>query len=119
MKSNPRRRRRGSIVAVAATLAAVAAVMAAPGATAAPGRLVDMGDQCRAEYPADGAFLPAEAYLVAPRDAYSWRCKRISISPKGGIVTDLAIDPNGFCARHNLGHAVVSVLLPPNWECVA
>lgn len=118
MKLNPRRRRRGSPLPVAAALAAVVAVIAAPTVAAAPGRLVDMGDQCRAEYPADSTFLPAEAYLVAPRDAYSWRCKRISISPKGGIVTDLAVDPNGFCTRHNLGHAVVSAV-PPNWECLA
>lgn len=89
----------------------------APAALAAPGLIVDMGDQCRAQYPGNADFLPAEAYLVAPRDANSWRCKRVSTSPKGGIVTDLAVDPNAYCARHGVGHAIPGAT-PPNWLCV-
>lgn len=114
-------RRRGwrALAAACMLLAGVAAGLgAAPAALALPGQLVDMGDQCRAQYPGNAEFLPAMAYLVAPRDAYSWRCKRISTSPRGGIVTDLAVDPNDYCARHGIGHAMISPI-PPNWECIA
>ena len=112
-------RRGWKVVAGACMLLTAIALGSAPAALAAPGRIVDMGAQCRAQYPASAEFLPAEAYLVAPRDAYSWRCRRISISPRGGIVTDLAVDPDGYCTRLGIGHAVVSPTRPPNWECVA
>jgi hypothetical protein len=96
---------------------AVAGLACPPMASASPGQIVDMAEQCRVQYPRDAQFLPAEAYLVAPRDAFSWRCKRISISPKGGIVADLAVDPNAYCSRLNAGSAVISFTRPPNWEC--
>jgi hypothetical protein len=60
---------------------------------------------------------PGEAYLVAPRDAYYWRCKRSSTLPNGGVITDLSVDPGAFCSRYSAGRAVVSVNNPPNWEC--
>jgi hypothetical protein len=96
---------------------AAAGLACPPVASASPGRIVDMAEQCREQYPRDAQFLPAEAYLVAPRDAFSWRCKRVSISPKGGIVGDLAVDPNAYCSRLNAGPAVISITHPPNWEC--
>lgn len=119
--STARIRRGWTAVAAAFMLltSAAAGFASAPAALAAPGRLVDMGEQCRAQYPGSADFLPAEAYLVAPRDAYSWRCKRASTSPKGGIVTDLAVDPNAYCSRFNAGHAVISATNPPNWECTS
>src|SRR6185312_7491880 len=80
---------------------AVAGLACSPVASASPGQIVDMAEQCREQYPRDAQFLPAEAYLAAPRDAFSWRCKRVSISPKGGIVGDLAVDPNAYCSRIN------------------
>ena len=82
---------------------AVAGLACSPVASASPGQIVDMAEQCREQYPRDAQFLPAEAYLVAPRDAFSWRCKRVSISPKGGIVGDLAVDLNAYCSRINAG----------------
>jgi len=106
-------------VACALLTGVAAALGSAPAAWAGPGQIVDMMEQCRAEYPGNADFLPAVAYLVAPRDPFSWRCKRISTSPKGGIVTDLGVDPNAYCARHGAGHAIVSVISPPNWECVS
>jgi hypothetical protein len=96
---------------------AVVGLACSPVASARPGQIVDMDRQCREQYPRDAQFLPAEAYLVAPRDAFSWRCKRVSISPNGGIVGDLAVDPNAYCSRFNAGPAVISVARPPNWEC--
>ena len=77
-------------VALAPTVVMVCAVtgLTPPAATANPGQLVDMNAQCAAQYPGGADFRPAEAYLVAPRDAYSWRCKRTSTSPNGGTVTD-------------------------------
>ncbi len=114
--------RRGGRIALAAACLLPAAITAlfgsAPVALARPGHIVDMGAQCRAQYPGNADFLPAEAYLVAPRDAYSWRCRRISISPRGGIVADLGVDPDAYCTRLGIGHAVISVI-PPNWECTS
>jgi hypothetical protein len=114
-------RRRGWIALAGASMmltGITAGFGSVPAALAMPGRIVDMGAQCRAQYPGDADFLPAEAYLVAPRDAYSWRCRRISISPRGGIVTDLAVDPDAYCTRLGIGHAVISAI-PPNWECIS
>lgn len=93
--------------------AALALIGICPTATAAPGQIVDMNAVCSIMYPGNSNFRPATAYQVAPRDAYSWRCQRASTSPNGGIITDLAVNPNVVCP------ARVSPSSPPNWECVS
>ncbi len=80
-----------------------------------PGQFVDVGAQCAAQYPGVDGFRPGEAYLVAPGDAYSWRCKRVSASRDGGLIADLSVNPNAFCASQ---HAAPIAANPPNWACV-
>src|SRR6476659_4482987 len=96
---------------------AVAGLAYSPVASASPGQIGDMAEQCREQYPRDAQFLPAEAYLVAPRDAFSWGGKRLSIAPKGGSVGDLAVGPTAYCSRINAAPAVISITHPPDWEC--
>ena len=112
-------RRGGTAVGTVSLLIATAAGFLCAPAAAAPALVVDMAEQCRIQYPGNAQFLPGEAYLVAPRDALSWRCKRVSVSPDGGIIADLSVDPNAWCARLNAGHAVISLTRPPNWQCTA
>lgn len=101
-------------LAVAGVFAAALASMGAcPTAGAAPGQIIDMNAACSSMYPGNADFYPAQAYQVAPLDAYSWRCKRTSTSPNGGIITDLSADPNAVCP------ARVSASSPSNWECTA
>lgn len=103
-----------TLALAALTVGVLTGLTTLPAAAASPGQSVDMNAQCAAQYPGGADFLPAEAYLVAPRDAYSWRCKRTSTSPNGGTVTDLAVDPNGYCPT---GRATPSATNPPSWEC--
>lgn len=101
-------------LAVASVFAAALASMCVyPTANATPGEIIDMNTACSNMYPGGADFYPAQAYQVAPLDAYSWRCKRTSTSPNGGIITDLSADPNAVCP------ARVSASSPPNWECTA
>lgn len=94
---NDHRFARPRIVALAAA-GAVLAVVVAPHALAAPNRgdTVDMGIACRDQYPAANGFSYGQAYLVSPRDAYSWRCKQVSAS--GGVIADLPVNPNAYCS---------------------
>jgi hypothetical protein len=98
------RSRRLAVAGAFAT--ALAALTVCPTAGAAPGQISNM-------YPGGTDLYPAQAYQVAPRDAYSWRCQRTSTSPNGGVITDLSADPNAVCP------ARVSTNNPPNWECIA
>jgi hypothetical protein len=77
--------------AVTISLAGAAPAVAAPN----PGDTVVMAAQCRNQYPAADGFSAGQAYLVAPRDAFSWRCKRVSAS--GGVIAELPVDPNAYC----------------------
>jgi len=88
---------RPHIFAFAAACVAVTLVVA-PYADAAPnpGDTVDMGTACRTQYPAADGFSNGQAYLVSPRDAYSWRGKRVSAS--GGVIADLPVNPNAYCS---------------------
>ncbi|WP_418005007.1 hypothetical protein ACNO8X_08995 [Mycobacterium sp. PDNC021] len=79
-----------------------------------PGQFVDMGAQCAAQYPGVDGFLQGEAYLVAPGDAYSWRCKRVSASRDGGLIADLSVNPNAFCTSRRAAPIAAN---PPNWAC--
>lgn len=90
---------------------ALAALSVFPTAAAAPGQIIDMNTACSNMYPGGAGFYPAQAYQVAPGDAYSWRCKRASTSPNGGVITDLTADPNAVCP------ARVSASNPTSWEC--
>ncbi len=105
------RSRRLAVAGAFAT--ALAALTVCPTAGAAPGQIIDMNTACSNMYPGGADFYPAQAYQVAPRDAYSWRCHRTSTSPNGGVITDLSADPNAVCP------ARVSTNNPPNWECIA
>ena len=106
-----------TVGAVLLLLGAAAGFVGAPVAMATPALIVDMAEQCRIQYPGNARFLPGQAYLVAPRDAFSWRCKRVSVSPDGGLIADLSVDPNAWCTRLNAGRAVISLTSPPNWQC--
>jgi len=68
------------------------------GAAPNPGDPVDMMMQCQNQYPRADGFAAGQAYLVAPRDAYSWRCQRVSESSTGGLIADLPVNPNAYCA---------------------
>ncbi|WP_133066957.1 hypothetical protein [Mycolicibacterium sphagni] len=103
--------------AVLLLIVATAGLLGAPAAMATHALIVDMAEQCRIQYPGNAQFLPGQAYLVAPRDAFSWRCKRVSVSPDGGIIADLSVDPDAWCSRLNAGRAVISLTSPPNWQC--
>lgn len=106
-------RRQLAAAASSVCFVALALVGVCPSASADPGQPVDMNSACGLMYPKTSDFLPATAYQVAPRDAYSWRCQRTSISPNGGVVTDLSADPNVVCP------ARMSSSSPSQWECTA
>jgi hypothetical protein len=70
--------------------------------------------QCRNQYPAADGFLDGQAYLVAPRDAYSWRCKRVF--PTGGLIAELSVNPTAYCAPYTATPANNGT---PDWNCTA
>lgn len=91
----------------------MAVSMGLPTAAADPGdTVVDMQALCRLQYPGNDTFRDATPYLVAPGDAYSWRCQQSSAA--GGVVSNLAVDPGAYCARLRLGTPVVSAA---SWVC--
>lgn len=90
--SNGRRFARLHILAL--TAAGLAVVIATPAAATPNG--VDFNIACRDQYSAADGFSNGQAYLVSPRDAYSWRCKQVSTS--GGVIADLPVNPNAFCS---------------------
>jgi hypothetical protein len=106
-----RRPAASSVAAVVITAAAL--LLTPPSAAGQPGPL-DMNAQCRSQYPAADGFLDGQSYLVAPRDAYSWRCKRVS--PTGGIIAELPVNPNSYCAPFTATPANNGT---PDWNCTA
>jgi hypothetical protein len=84
----------------------VTAILGAPVASAEDYG-VDMAEQCAVQYPDGLAFFPAYASIVAPHNAYSWRCEQVSKLPGGGVISNLPVDVESFCTRHGLGLAVV------------
>ena len=73
--------------------------------------------QCEAQYPRNAAFTAGSPYLVAPNDAYSWRCQRLSLAPNGGAITGLGVDLVDFCQR-NSGIAIIDdPRSPEGWRC--
>lgn len=94
--------------AVITSLAAAVPAVAAPN----PGDPVVMAEQCRNQYPAVDGFAAGQAYLVAPRDAFSWRCKRVSES--GGVIAELPVDPNAYCSPNGAKPAADG---SANWVC--
>lgn len=109
MKITGRPTRRGLAIQVAAISIGVATLMSSPVATAAPGQpgLVDMDEQCRLQYPGTDGFGIGQSYLVAPSDAYSWRCKRV------GLNAELPVNPQAYCSPHRAEPAPDGT----NWEC--
>lgn len=58
-----------------------------------------MNALCAAQYRgANTAYYDGTAYLTAPGDASSWRCKQESRSPGGGALSNLGIDPAAYCS---------------------
>ncbi|MFI6225304.1 hypothetical protein ACIBEH_32495 [Nocardia salmonicida] len=80
--------------------------------------VVDIAVQCAAQYPGSLTAAPATALLVAPGDAYSWRCEQRSKIPGGGLISNLPVDVNAYCGTRGLGHAVpVDFQDPFSWKC--
>ncbi len=96
-----------------------AAWLAMPVAAANPGdTAINVDDQCQNQYPGGQTFLDATAYVVAPGDAYSWRCQQSSNLAGGGMVSNLAVDPGAYCTRLHLGAPiVVDPSSPGGWVC--
>ena len=97
----------------------VATCFGMPVAIANPGDVqVNVGDQCQNQYPGGQTFQDATAYVVAPGDAYSWRCQQSSKLTGGGLVSNLAVDPGAYCTRLHLGTpVVVDPGNPGGWVC--
>lgn len=66
---------------------------------------VVMNEVCRTQYPGGPSVADGTAYLVAPGDATSWRCKQDSTVPGGGVVANLTPDVAAYCARQGWGPA--------------
>jgi hypothetical protein len=107
--------------AVTTALAAASAVacLCAPMAAANPNDIpVNVDAQCRDQYPGGQTFQDATAYVIAPGDAYSWRCQQSSKLPGGGQVSNLAVDPGAYCTRLHLGAPVINdASSPGGWAC--
>ncbi|EHB45876.1 hypothetical protein MycrhDRAFT_6354 [Mycolicibacterium rhodesiae JS60] len=107
--------RRAHALMLAAAAVTTSLVVAAPAVAAPnPGDPVVMGTQCSNQYPAIDGFSAGQAYLVAPRDAFSWRCKRVSAS--GGVIAELPVDPNAYCYPHSAKPAPDG---SENWICTS
>ncbi len=107
------------LAAIAFAGCSAVAYLAMPAAAANPGDLpVNVGDQCQSQYPGGQTFQDATAYVVAPGDAYSWRCQQSSKLIGGGLVSNLAVDPGAYCLRRHLGTPVViDAGSPGGWVC--
>lgn len=95
MKIAGRRTYGGLVVLVAAGCIGIGmALPLSPVAIAGPGQAgqVDMNDQCQRQYPGTDGFGVGQAYQVAPRDAYSWRCARV------GLSADFPVNVAAYCA---------------------
>lgn len=74
---------------------------------------------CQAQYPGRNTpFNDGSAYVVAPGDAYSWRCQQTSRSGAGAI-SNLGINPAAYCSMlPNLGRPVpINPGSPDGWVC--
>lgn len=74
---------------------------------------------CQAQYPGRNTpFNDGSAYIVAPGDAYSWRCQQTSRSGAGAI-SNLGINPAAYCSMSpNLGGPVLkNPGSPDGWVC--
>jgi len=79
--------------------------------------LVAANAQCAFQYPADEVFQEGSAYVVAPGDAYSWRCQRVAKTPGGGAIADLGVDLANFCARRGATAAINDAGNAYSWSC--
>lgn len=86
-----------------ATTATVALTLGLSPACAGTGVVMD--DVCGKQYPGSPSAAQGTAYLVAPGDATSWRCKQESTVPGGGVVANLTPDVNAYCSKQGLGPA--------------
>ena len=110
--SAPARVRHNLLVAAAAT-ALPLPILFTPAATAYGSPEIDINAVCQAQYPASGNFDAGHAYLVAPGDAYSWRCMRGSL-PGGAMVGNLPVDVAAYCAQSGKRATPAA---SPNWAC--
>ena len=98
-------------------VACAISVVAAPDALAA-GPAVSISEQCHDQYPASPELGRGTEYLVAPSDAYSWRCQQVSTLPGGGVVGNLPVDVAAWCASRGLPAAVaLNDADPHSWHC--
>lgn len=66
---------------------------------------VVMDDVCSTQYPGSPSAAQGTAYLVAPGDATSWRCKQESTVPGGGVVANLTPNVDAYCSNQGWGPA--------------
>lgn len=66
---------------------------------------VVMDDVCNWQYPGSPSAEAGTAYLVAPGDATSWRCKQESTVPGGGVVANLTPNVDAYCSIRGWGPA--------------
>lgn len=119
MKSAKAQRLPAAVTFGTAVVIATASLIGATPAAAnpGPGTVVDMNAQCGAQYPDVGGYNQGQAYQVAPRDAYSWRCQRVSKMSDGGIIAELPVDPAAYCAPLAATPAPTGSPNWPNWIC--
>lgn len=103
----------------AAGTASVGVILAisAPNAVA-QGPAVMIDQQCRDQYPDSPELGWGTPYLVAPSDAYSWRCQQVSTLPGGGVIGNLPVDIAAWCAARGLPPAeAINDADPYSWRC--
>lgn len=87
--------RTAAAVGAAAALALLGPIAAA-NATDTPIDQPKMDELCFSQYPAASVYGGGFAYVVAPGDAYSWRCQQNA--PNGSALANLGIDPAAYCS---------------------
>lgn len=88
--------RRGMTTVLCTAALALAFPLPTANAADAPIHQLEMDALCGAQYPGNNIYRDGTAYVVAPGDAYSWRCQQTSLN--GGAISNLGIDPGAFCS---------------------
>ena len=106
-----------TVLGTAATAALCTAFLGCPTAAAADVPL-DLHAQCATQYPETSHAYAGRPVLIAPGNAYSWRCEQPSKLPGGGLLSSLFLDTDAFCANNHLGHALaLDTDNPHSWVC--
>jgi hypothetical protein len=77
-----------------------------------------MNNVCAAQYPEGDNYVGGTAYLIAPGDAFSWRCQQVSKLPGGGAITGLGVDPDAYCRSFHQSAVASNPGNPRSWTCV-